>query len=89
MTHFDRSLVKALLKGFTPGEQHYTHHFEFLDISSFKGKDNRPMLRKYLRHLEGKGYIKNHNLGNNIHQWSITQDGIETLALLQSDSFIK
>lgn len=89
MAHLDKSLVKALLNGFTPGEQHYTHHFEFLDISSFKGKDNRPMLRKYLRHLEEKGYIKNHDLGSNIHQWSITQDGIEVLALLQADSFIK
>lgn len=89
MQHFDKSLVKALLKAFTPDKQHYTHHFEFIGVSSFKGKDNRPLLRKYLRHLEEKGYVKNHNLGSNIHQWSITQDGIETLALLESDSFIR
>lgn len=89
MQHFDKSLVKALLKGFAPNEQHYTHHFEFLDISSFKGKDNRPRLRKYLRYLEEKGYVINHNLGNNIHKWSITQDGIDMLGLLESDSFIR
>lgn len=88
MPHFDKSLIKALLKAFIPDKQHYTHHFES-GISSFTGKDNRPRLRKYLRYLEGKGYVKNHNLGFNMHQWSITQDGIDMLALLEADSFIR
>lgn len=87
MPHFDRSLIKILLRGFTPNEQHYTHHFEGL-CSSFTGKDNRPELRKYLRHMEEKGYVVNHNLGHNIHKWSITQDGTYTLALLETDRFI-
>lgn len=88
MIRFDKSLIKGLLKGCTPNELHYTHHFEFLDISSFKGKHNRPLLRKYLRHLEEKGYMKNHNIGNNIHKWSITTEGIDMLALLEADRFI-
>lgn len=85
--HFDRSLVRIILRGFKEGEQHYTHHFEFL-ASSFSGKSNRPLLRKYLRHLEEKGYIRNHDLGHNIHKWSITQDGIDVLALMEKDPFI-
>lgn len=87
MDRFDRSLIKKLLRGFKPGEQHYTHSFEYVDYS-FTGKDNRPLLRKYLRHMQDKGYILNHDLGHNTHKWSITQDGIDMLALLETDSFV-
>lgn len=83
---FDRSLVKILLRNFNEGELHYTHHFDN-SCSSFSGKDNRPLLRKYLRHLEERGYISNHNLGHNIHKWSITKDGIDTRQLLENDVF--
>lgn len=83
----DRSLVRILLLAFKVDEKHYTHYFES-SCSSFCGKDNRPKLRKYLRHLEEKGYIENHNLGHNIHKWSITQDGIDYAKLLTADKFI-
>jgi hypothetical protein len=83
---FDRSLIKILLGSFGAGEQHYTHSLSHC-CSSFNGKDNRPLLRKYLRHMEEKGYILNHDLGHNTHKWSITQDGIDTLKLLETDPF--
>jgi len=83
---FDRSLIRILLGAFEMGEQHYTHSLSHC-CSSFNGHDNKPLLRKYLRHMEEKGYVLNHNLGHNIHKWSITQNGIDTLKLLETDPF--
>jgi predicted transcriptional regulator len=84
--HFDRSLIKILLRAFEPGEQYSTHSISHC-CSSFNGNDNKPLLRKYLRHMEEKGYVLNHKFSNNIHKWSITQDGINTLKLLETDPF--
>jgi len=36
---------------------------------------NRPHLRKCLWTLESDGFIENINLGMNIHQWKITEQG--------------
>lgn len=85
--HFDKSLILKLLREFEEGKEHYTHEFE-KSASSFTGKANRPDLRKYLRYCESKGYILNYDKGTNIHKWSITQDGIDMLALLEKDCFI-
>ncbi len=86
---YDKSLVKILLSALTEGEQVYTHHFEFIGCSSFKGKDNRPLLRKYLAHMKEKGYVEQHIRPYNTHRWSITKDGLEVLQLLNTDRFIK
>jgi hypothetical protein len=86
---YDKSLVKILLSGFEEGKEMYTHHFEFIGCSFFKGKDNRPLLRKYLAYCKEKGYVQQHKYAHNIHRWSITQDGLEVLQLLNSDQFIK
>ena len=85
---YDKSLVKILLSAFTEGEQVYTHHFEFIGCSTFKGKDNRPLLRKYLAYLKIKGYVEQHKYTYNIHKWSITSEGQDALELLKADYFI-
>lgn len=65
-----RALVKELEKGL----EYYTHHFEFIGVSAFVGKSNRPHLRKCLRTLEKDGIIENINLGSNIHKWKIIKN---------------
>ena len=70
----------ALLLEMKGGEQVYTHHFEctFKDGRrhwQFVGKDSRPHLRKCLWTLEADGLVENINLGNNVHQWKITEKG--------------
>ncbi len=69
-----------LLTEMLGGKLMYTHHFEFpfkdgRNHYQFVGKDNRPHLRKCLWTLEADGLIENINLGNNVHQWKITEKG--------------
>lgn len=75
--HYHHDLMD-ILNAMEPGVPVYTHHFEFLKPRNygFVGKDNRPHLRKCLWTLVELGLIQNINLGNNIHKWKITQDGI-------------
>ncbi len=71
-----RSELIKLLQAFNPGDQFYTHYFHNI-CSSFTGRDTRPFLRKCLRTLQSLGYLNNHDLGFNIHQWSITPKGTD------------
>lgn len=85
---FDKSLIKILLARFEPNAENYTHHFVNC-CSSFCGSDSMPLIRKYLHYLKDKGYVVQHKHPYNIHKWSITNDGLEALALFNSDQFIK
>ena len=72
-----RHSLRAILAELTDGKQVYTHHFEYLGLSSISR--DRPLLRKCLRTLEAQGFIENINLGFNIHQWKITEAGKQEL----------
>ena len=56
--------------------QVYTLHFEFMRPKRFYVRD-RGHLRKCLRTLEADGLVEKINLGFNIHQWKITEAGID------------
>lgn len=87
MAQFDKSLIKILLRSLTPGQQHSTHSLSHC-CSSFNGNDNRTRLHKYLNYLCEKGYILRHIPMTKYFKWSITQDGIDILKLLETDPFI-
>lgn len=62
-----RDSIKRLLLGMELNVKYYTFT---LEKYGFKG--DRPKLRKILWHLARKGFVKNIDLGSNIHQWQRT-----------------
>lgn len=85
---FDKFLINSILNGFGQGNEMSTHALSYSD-DFFTGDENRPTLRKYLRHCESKGYLINHKNTRNQHTWEITQEGKEVRALFNTDHFIK
>jgi len=76
-----RTALQKILHALRDGQKHYTHHFEYIDVASLKGKDNRPLLRKCLRTLEADGFIKNFDEGSNVHMWQITEKGKQRVGI--------
>jgi len=69
--YYYKPSIIAIMDVLKTGKPEYTFMLAGLN-STFRNKNDQPKLRQVLRTLEHHGFIKNINLGHNIHQWQIT-----------------
>jgi len=78
LKRYYKSSMMIILESLRDGEPQYTHYFSFIPELEAHHLD-RQKIKQCLRTLESDGFVQNINLGLNIHQWKITESGIEYL----------